>query len=280
MTSSPPPRAKGASSADASKAGAPGGASGKSSTRGSSVSPQGALDFNSALDIVCGVDEAGRGPLAGPVVAAAVILDPQRRIRGLDDSKVLTAKKRDALYEKIVERALSYCVASASVEEIDRLNILHATMLAMKRAVEGLALVPTLARIDGNRCPQLSVRSEAVIGGDALVPAISAASILAKVTRDRMLLELHAQFPMYGFDAHAGYGTPQHLAALVRHGPCEHHRRSFAPVRAAFERIGVTVALPSGASVTAIEITDDAFGEGLLPHDAFEPGAAGLGADH
>ncbi|WP_206952043.1 ribonuclease HII [Trinickia acidisoli] len=203
-----------------------------------SAPPQGALDFNSPLDIVCGVDEAGRGPLAGPVVAAAVILDPKRRIRGLDDSKALTAKKREALYEKIVEKSLAYCVASASVEEIDHLNILHATMLAMKRAVEGLSLAPTLARIDGNRCPQLSIRSEAIVGGDALVPAISAASILAKVTRDRMLLELHECFPMYGFNAHFGYGTPQHLAALTQHGPCEHHRRSFAPVRVAFARLG------------------------------------------
>ncbi|MGN6666457.1 MAG: ribonuclease HII [Trinickia sp.] len=258
MSSSPPPRAKRASS---------------------NASAQCALDFNSALDIVCGVDEAGRGPLAGPVVAAAVILDPKRRIRGLDDSKVLSAKKREALYDKIVERSLSYCVASASVEEIDRLNILHATMLAMKRAVEGLALMPTLARIDGNRCPQLSVRSEAVVGGDALVPAISAASILAKVTRDRMLLELHAQFPMYGFDSHAGYGTPQHLAALREHGPCEHHRRSFAPVRAAFERIGVTVTLPSGASLTAVEMADDAFGDGSLLVDGLGLESAGVSAD-
>jgi ribonuclease HII len=241
---------------------------GPSSASRNRASSQGTLDFSSPLDIVCGVDEAGRGPLAGPVVAAAVILDPKRRIRGLDDSKALSAKKREALYEKIVERSLSYCVASASVEEIDRLNILHATMLAMKRAVEGLSLTPTLARIDGNRCPALSVRSEAVIGGDALVPAISAASILAKVTRDRMLLELHAQFPMYGFDAHAGYGTPQHLAALAEHGPCDHHRRSFAPVRVAFERLGVKVTLPSGASVSAVEIGDDAFGD-----DAFNEGS-------
>lgn len=243
---------------------------------------QGALDFNSPLDIVCGVDEAGRGPLAGPVVAAAVILNPKRRIRGLDDSKVLSAKTREALYEKIVERSLAYCVASASVEEIDQLNILHATMLAMKRAVEGLSLTPTLARIDGNRCPQLSVRSEAVIGGDALVPAISAASILAKVTRDRMLVELHERFPVYGFDAHAGYGTPQHLAALAAHGPCEHHRRSFAPVRAAYARLGVTVTLAANTSVSVIpvdEFGDDAFGEAMLSDDPFETGAAGAGAD-
>jgi ribonuclease HII len=248
-------------------------------TRRSGVSTQGALEFNSPLDIVCGVDEAGRGPLAGPVVAAAVILDPKRRIRGLDDSKALSAKKREALYEKIVERSLSYCVASASVEEIDRLNILHATMLAMKRAVEGLALMPTLARIDGNRCPELSVRSEAVIGGDALVPAISAASILAKVTRDRMLLELHERFPVYGFNAHAGYGTPQHLAALAEHGPCEHHRRSFAPVRAAFARLGASTTLPGSASATVleVEIGDDAFGELGLLDDAPEIGVAGAG---
>lgn len=202
---------------------------------------QSALDFSSPLDIVCGVDEAGRGPLAGPVVAAAVILDPKRRIRGLNDSKQLNAKTREALYEKIVERSIAYCVASASVEEIDTLNILHATMLAMKRAVEGLAVTPTLARIDGNRCPTLAIRSEAVIGGDALVPVISAASILAKVTRDRMLAELHEQFPMYGFDSHVGYGTPRHLAALAEHGPCGHHRRSFAPVREAYARRGVEI---------------------------------------
>ena len=262
MTSSPSPRAKRASAAPGPES-EPGTPAGASRAR-SGIASQGMLDFNSPLDVVCGVDEAGRGPLAGPVVAAAVILDPKRRIRGLDDSKALSAKKREALYEKIVERSLSFCVASASVEEIDRLNILHATMLAMKRAVEGLSMTPTLARIDGNRCPQLSLRSEAVIGGDALVPAISAASILAKVTRDRMLLDLHAQFPVYGFDAHAGYGTPQHLAALAEHGPCEHHRRSFAPVRVAFERLGVKVTLPSGATVAASEIGDDAFGEGAL----------------
>lgn len=234
------------------------------------ASPQSALNFDSPLDIACGVDEAGRGPLAGPVVAAAVILDPKRRIRGLDDSKVLSAKKREALYEKIVERSLAYCVASASVEEIDRLNILHATMLAMKRAVEGLSVTPTLARIDGNRCPTLAVRTEAVIGGDALVPAISAASILAKVTRDRMLLTLHGQFPMYGFDAHVGYGTARHLAALTEHGPCEHHRRSFAPVRAAYERRGISVTLPGSASVVAVDATDDvAFDEAALYDEAF-----------
>lgn len=274
MTTLRPSRAKKKGDASDTSAGAP--------SRGQprTASAQSALDFNSACDIVCGVDEAGRGPLAGPVVAAAVILDPKRRIRGLDDSKALTAKKREALYEKIVERSLAFCVASASVEEIDRLNILHATMLAMKRAVEGLSIVPTLARIDGNRCPVLAVRSEAVIGGDALVPAISAASILAKVTRDRMLLELHAQFPMYGFDAHVGYGTPRHLAALDEHGPCEHHRRSFAPVRAAFEQRGIRVSLPSGVSVAAIEaaVDSDAFDETALYDQAFGADTDGAGA--
>lgn len=222
---------------------------------------QAGLLFESPDDVICGVDEAGRGPLAGPVVAAAVILDPSRSIRGLNDSKLLTAKSRDALYEHIVERSLAWCVASATVEEIDTLNILHATMLAMRRAVEGLSIVPTLAKIDGNRCPVMTVRSEAVIGGDALVPSISAASIIAKVTRDRMLLELHETFPHYGFDAHAGYGTPQHLAALREHGPCEHHRRSFAPVREAYTLHGVVV---PGARAIAIEAAD-------LDGDAFAP---------
>ncbi|RDK02512.1 ribonuclease HII [Paraburkholderia lacunae] len=229
---------------------------------------QAGLNFEAPDDIVCGVDEAGRGPLAGPVVAAAVIFDPSKPIiRGLDDSKALTAKKRDELYDKIVDRALAYCIASASVEEIDTLNILHATMLAMKRAVEGLSVVPTLAKIDGNRCPALSIRSEAIVGGDALVKSISAASILAKVTRDRMLLQLHEAYPVYGFDAHAGYGTPQHLAALREHGPCEHHRRSFAPVREVHLRFGTGVPLSSGGvivvpdTITGTMPDDDAFGE-------------------
>jgi ribonuclease HII len=213
---------------------------------------QAGLLFESPDDVVCGVDEAGRGPLAGPVVAAAVILDPARPIAGLDDSKALSAKARDALYDQIVERSLAWCVAEASVDEIDTLNILHATMLAMRRAVEGLGITPTLAKIDGNRCPVLPVRSEAVIGGDALVPSISAASIIAKVTRDRMLMELHARHPVYGFDAHAGYGTAQHLAALRTHGPCEHHRRSFAPVREAYALHGI---VPPGAA----DPGDDAF---------------------
>jgi ribonuclease HII len=232
------------------------------------VAIQAGLNFDSPVEIVCGVDEAGRGPLAGPVVAAAVIFDPDRpMIRGLDDSKALTAKKRDELYDKIVDRALAYCIASASVEEIDTLNILHATMLAMKRAVEGLAVTPTLVKIDGNRCPVLSIRSESIIGGDALVKSISAASILAKVTRDRMLLELHQAFPMYGFDAHSGYGTPQHLAALLAHGPCEHHRRSFAPVREAHARMRLQVKVPGNVSVVLPPSRDDAFG------DAFDDSA-------
>lgn len=203
----------------------------------SAVVEQPGFSFDVPGEIVCGVDEAGRGPLAGPVVAAAVILDPARPIDGLDDSKALSAKKREALYTEIVAHSLAWCVASASVEEIDTINILHATMLAMRRAVEGLSLAPTLARIDGNRCPTLTIRSEAIIGGDALVPSISAASIIAKVTRDRLLVDLHANFPLYGFDVHSGYGTPKHLAALREHGPCEHHRRSFAPVRAAFDLV-------------------------------------------
>ncbi|WP_084688115.1 ribonuclease HII [Paraburkholderia oxyphila] len=247
-------------------------AAGKSAARASSKAPskaaekravrqvwaeQAGLLFESPDDIICGVDEAGRGPLAGPVTAAAVILDPARPIAGLDDSKALSAKAREALYDLIVERALAWCVASASVEEIDSLNILHATMLAMRRAVEGLSVTPTLAKIDGNRCPVLPVRSEAVIGGDALVPSISAASIIAKVTRDRMLLDLHEAFPVYGFDAHAGYGTAQHLAALREHGPCEHHRRSFAPVREAYALHGI--ALPGAAKAVSAARPDDAF---------------------
>ena len=193
---------------------------------------------------MAGVDEAGRGPLAGPVVAAAVILDDSRRILGLADSKVLTAPTRDKLYDKIREKALCCSVGSASVEEIDTLNIFHATMLAMKRAVEGLRLKPVKVLVDGNRLPQIDILSEAIVGGDAKVKSISAASIIAKVTRDRMLAELHEQFPQYGFAAHKGYGTPEHLEALRVHGPCVHHRRHFAPVAAQFAvEEGVTVAV-------------------------------------
>ncbi|MGI4811850.1 MAG: ribonuclease HII [Janthinobacterium lividum] len=211
---------------------------------------QQALDFDAPGELTCGVDEAGRGPLAGPVMAAAVILDRRRPIRGLADSKQLSAKVRETLYGHITERALAWHVASASVEEIDTLNILHATMLAMQRAVAGLSLAPGLVRIDGNRCPTLPYRSEAVIGGDALVASISAASILAKVTRDRLLHALHDEHPEYGFQSHVGYGTPQHLAALREHGPCSHHRRSFAPVRASLlaqsERLTINVSVTIG----------------------------------
>jgi ribonuclease HII len=181
--------------------------------------------------LVAGVDEAGRGPLAGPVVAAAVILDELKPIRGLKDSKVLTALKRERLFDEIHAKALCLSIAQASVEEIDTLNILQATMLAMKRAVEGLRLRPNKVLIDGNRLPTLRIQAEAVIGGDAKVKSISAASILAKVHRDRLCLELHREHPQYGFDGHKGYCTPEHLAALRAHGACPHHRRSFAPVR-------------------------------------------------
>ena len=181
--------------------------------------------------LVAGGDAAGRGPLAGPVVAAAVILDELAPIRGLADSKVLTARRRERLFDEIRARALCCSIASASVEEIDRLNILQATMLAMQRAVEGLRLVPRHVVVDGNRVPLLRVPVSALVGGDAKMAAISAASILAKVQRDRWCQDLHAEYPHYGFDGHKGYPTPAHLAALQQHGPCAAHRRSFAPVR-------------------------------------------------
>jgi len=185
--------------------------------------------------LVAGVDEAGRGPLAGPVVAAAVILDELHPIKGLADSKQLSAARREALYDEIRAKALCCSVAQASVEEIDRLNILQATMLAMQRAVQGLRLKPTKVLVDGNRLPALDVLAEAIVQGDAKVQAISAASILAKVTRDRLLVELHQRHPQYGFDRHKGYGTAQHLAALREHGALPVHRRSFAPVAQALE---------------------------------------------
>ncbi len=178
-----------------------------------------------------GVDEAGRGPLAGDVYAAAVILDPARPIAGLADSKVLSESKRDALALDIKKHAIAWCVASASVEEIDRLNILQATMLAMQRAIQGLEVVPDLAWVDGNRAPVLNCVVKTIVKGDALVPAISAASILAKTARDETLLSLHALYPQYAFDQHKGYGTALHMARLREHGPCPAHRRSFAPVR-------------------------------------------------
>ena len=184
-----------------------------------------------AVRLICGVDEAGRGPIAGPVVAAAVILDPQQPIAGLKDSKLLAPRRREALAIAIRGGARAWAVASATVEEIDRLNILQATLLAMRRAVEQLAVAPDEAWIDGNRCPRLSCAARAVVGGDRSVPQISAASILAKTARDAEMLRLHGQFPNYGLDRHKGYPTPEHLALLARHGPCEIHRRSFAPVR-------------------------------------------------
>lgn len=182
--------------------------------------------------LTAGVDEAGRGPLAGAVYAAAVILDEARPIAGLADSKALSARRRQGLALEIRERAQAWCIASATVEEIDTLNILQATMLAMKRAVEGLGVVPGLALVDGNRAPGLGCEVRTVVKGDALVPAISAASILAKTARDEDLLRLHALYPQYGFDQHKGYGTALHMERLRRHGPCPEHRRSFAPVRA------------------------------------------------
>jgi len=180
--------------------------------------------------LVCGIDEAGRGPLAGTVVAAAVILDPARPIPGLNDSKKLSEKKRDALAILIRERAVAWCVASASVEEIDRLNILHATMLAMQRAVAGLNVRPTSAMVDGNRCPPLDIPAEAVVKGDGKIASIAAASILAKTVRDAEMLALHAQYPQYGFDRHMGYPTAAHFAALEAHGASPVHRKSFGPV--------------------------------------------------
>lgn len=180
--------------------------------------------------LIAGVDEAGRGPLAGPVVAAAVILDDLNPIQGLADSKKLTALRREKLYDEIRAKALCCSIGQASVEEIDALNILQATMLAMKRAVEGLRLKPNKVLVDGNRLPMLSVLAEAIVKGDALVPCISAASILAKVYRDRWCAEFHLEYPQYGFAGHKGYGTARHLAALREHGACPQHRRSFAPV--------------------------------------------------
>ena len=180
--------------------------------------------------LMAGVDEAGRGPLMGPVVAAAVILDELNPIKGLADSKKLTPLRRDKLYDEIRAKALCCSIAIATAEEIDTLNILQATMLAMKRAVEGLRLKPHTVLVDGNRLPTLVILAEAIVKGDALVPAISAASILAKVYRDRWCADYHLQYPQYGFARHKGYGTAAHLAALREHGACPQHRRSFAPV--------------------------------------------------
>lgn len=182
--------------------------------------------------LICGVDEAGRGPLAGPVFAAAVILDDPPRIKGLADSKKLTAKRRDALFEEIKLHAVAWAVASATVEEIDAINILQASLLAMRRAVLALSPQPVTILVDGLHVPKVAMPARAIVQGDATVPAISAASILAKVARDAVMLELHAVYPDYGFDRHKGYGTALHMAALQRLGATPAHRRSFAPVRA------------------------------------------------
>lgn len=213
------------------------------------------LAADQQLDLLCpvepvgllaGVDEAGRGPLAGPVVAAAVILDDLNPIAGLADSKKLSARQREALFDEIRAKALCCSIALATVEEIDQLNILHATMLAMRRAVEGLRLKPSLVQVDGNRVPPLAVPAQAIVKGDAKVQAISAASILAKVHRDRLCEALHLEHPQYGFDGHKGYPTADHIAALREHGVTPHHRRSFGPVKVALGLVpDPTLTVPS-----------------------------------
>lgn len=214
----------------------------RSSGRADPAVPQLPLLFET-VGLIAGVDEAGRGPLAGPVVAAAVILDDRAPISGLADSKVLTAARRERLSEEIRVKALAWCVAEASVAEIDEINILQATMLAMRRAVEGLRLKPAKVLVDGNRLPTLRVPAEAIVKGDAKVASISAASILAKVHRDAWCRQLHERYPQYGFAEHKGYGTAEHLAALKQHGACPEHRQSFAPVREA--GVVVPVSLPT-----------------------------------
>lgn len=186
--------------------------------------------------LVAGVDEAGRGPLAGPVVVAAVILDPRRTISGLGDSKKLSEKQRDALFPQIIEQALASSIVEVGVEEIDKLNILQATLVGMRRAVNALSPAASLALVDGNRAPDLDCRVETIIHGDSLEPAISAASILAKVHRDRLMRDFHQHYPCYGFDRHKGYPTGEHLRMLEQNGPCAIHRQSFAPVRNALQR--------------------------------------------
>ncbi|NRR31484.1 ribonuclease HII [Oxalobacteraceae bacterium] len=200
-------------------------------------------------EIICGVDEAGRGPLAGPVFAAAVILHPDRPIDGLRDSKKLNEAKRDLLAPLIKQNALAWAIAEASEAEIDELNILHASMLAMRRAVEMLSTVPTLALIDGNRCPKMTINAMAIVGGDDKVDSISAASILAKTARDAALVELHARYPQYCFDQHKGYPTALHLARLREFGASPVHRRSFGPVRAALEAPPVVAVVQTLAAV-------------------------------
>jgi ribonuclease HII len=189
------------------------------------------------LRLVCGVDEAGRGPLAGPVYAAAVILNPERRVNGIADSKMLTPERRTELAPRIKERAIAWAIASATVAEIDTLNIYWATMLAMRRAVLALQTAPEEVLIDGNRCPDLPHPVRAIVGGDAKIRAIGAASILAKTARDEEMTRLHELYPHYGFAQHKGYSTPEHLEALRVHGRCEIHRCSFSPVRATMEQV-------------------------------------------
>lgn len=186
--------------------------------------------------LIAGVDEVGRGPLAGAVVAAAVILDPNQPIMGLNDSKKLTAKRREQLAVEIRTKALAWSLGRAEVEEIDSINILQATFLAMQRALDSLGMMPDLVKIDGNRCPKLDYNMQAIVGGDATVAEISAASILAKVARDAELVVLDQEYPQYGFAKHKGYGTPEHLAALRQYGATVHHRRTFAPVRNALSQ--------------------------------------------
>ncbi len=186
--------------------------------------------------VVCGVDEAGRGPIAGPVYAAAVVLNPERRVNGLADSKVLTAERREVLAARVKERAIAWSIAYATVEEIDSLNIFQAAMLAMRRAVQGLSVKPDEAWVDGNHCPQLDCRARAIVDGDAKHKVISAASILAKTARDAEMLAWHERYPEYGFDRHKGYSTPEHFEQLARHGPCPIHRRSFDPIRSYFQK--------------------------------------------
>lgn len=200
-----------------------------------SVHAQLPLEVPIAIGRLAGVDEAGRGPLAGPVVAAAVILHPQRPITGLADSKSLNGKRREALDARIRSEALAWSLGRAEVEEIDTLNILQATLLAMQRAVAGLSVLPQYVLVDGNRCPRLACPAQAVVRGDQSVPEICAASIIAKVARDREMIELEARYPGYGFAVHKGYGTALHLEALRKHGPTAVHRRSFAPVRVELE---------------------------------------------
>ena len=199
---------------------------------------------------VAGVDEAGRGPLAGPVVAAAVILDPGRPGNGLKDSKKLSERQREALFGIIRESALAWSIVAIQPDEIDRLNILQATLLGMKKAVEDLAPAPAIALIDGNRAPRLDCEVRTIVQGDRLEPAISAASILAKVTRDRLMVEMHSHYPKYGFDRHKGYPTAEHLRLLAELGPCAQHRRSFAPVREALQGDLVPGPLPAHSPST------------------------------